>query len=155
MPRAMLRWILPCASHGPALWGGCKPSVLAANLAMFLAFPLSVMQEQNAFPGRTNLLLSRLATAVCVGFPAAVSHFPASARSKCIITGNPVRKDLLSATTESGATTLPVARTPQPRMERPHAPAPSATSSRKERSLPWMRATWQPQLALPLVVQAQ
>lgn len=82
--------------EGPVHYESAEPSVLAANSAVSAVLPLPVLQEQNAIPGRTNILLAHLATAICVGFPASIAHFPSSAQSKCIVTGNPVRQDLLS-----------------------------------------------------------
>ena len=53
-----------------------------------------VVQEQNAYAGVTNKLLSRRASQIHVAFPEARRWFPAS---KCRMTGNPTRSELLSA----------------------------------------------------------
>ncbi|ERN05455.1 uncharacterized protein LOC18433635 isoform X1 [Amborella trichopoda] len=50
-----------------------------------------VIQEQNCQPGLTNRILSLFATLIFVSFPASVGFFP---KSKCVITGNPVRPSL-------------------------------------------------------------
>ncbi len=61
----------------------CVGPVLAARWLGIPAF----LHESNTIPGRTNRLLSRLATEVFVGFPSAASRF----RRGAIATGTPVR----------------------------------------------------------------
>ncbi len=78
-----------------------RPSCVLA-VGGYAAFPLGLaawlkgvpllVQEQNAVPGLTNRLLSRLARRVFISFAAAERHFPAG---KSLLTGNPVRPDLL------------------------------------------------------------
>ena len=53
----------------------------------------TVIQEQNSYPGITNKLLSKKANAICVAYENLERFFPAD---KIILTGNPVRQDLLS-----------------------------------------------------------
>lgn len=53
-----------------------------------------VVQEQNAYAGVTNKLLSRRASQIHIAFPEARRWFPAS---KCRLTGNPTRAELASA----------------------------------------------------------
>jgi len=55
----------------------------------------SLIQEQNSFPGITNRILSRTVDKICVAFEGMEKHFPAS---RIVITGNPVRKDILELT---------------------------------------------------------
>ncbi|MFM9057045.1 MAG: undecaprenyldiphospho-muramoylpentapeptide beta-N-acetylglucosaminyltransferase [Bacteroidota bacterium] len=52
----------------------------------------TLIQEQNSFPGITNRLLSRKASAICVAYPGMERFFPAD---RIVFTGNPVRKELL------------------------------------------------------------
>lgn len=52
----------------------------------------TVIQEQNSFPGITNKLLSKKADAICVAYENLERFFPAA---KMILTGNPVRQDLI------------------------------------------------------------
>ncbi len=52
-----------------------------------------LIQEQNSFPGITNRLLSSKADKICVAYDGMEKFFPAS---KIILTGNPVRKDIMS-----------------------------------------------------------
>ena len=73
----------------------CGPILLAASL---LHVP-TLIQEQNVVPGITNKILSKFVTKVAVGTPEAVSHFPAE---KVVYTGNPIRREVLSATREEG-----------------------------------------------------
>ena len=52
----------------------------------------TLIQEQNSYPGITNKLLSKKANAICVAYENLERFFPAS---KIVLTGNPVRQDLL------------------------------------------------------------
>lgn len=52
----------------------------------------TVIQEQNSFPGITNKLLSKKANKICVAYENLERFFP---KEKMILTGNPVRQDLM------------------------------------------------------------
>ena len=52
----------------------------------------TVIQEQNSFPGITNKLLSKKANRICVAYENLERFFP---KDKMILTGNPVRQDLI------------------------------------------------------------
>ncbi|KQW98520.1 undecaprenyldiphospho-muramoylpentapeptide beta-N-acetylglucosaminyltransferase [Flavobacterium sp. Root420] len=52
----------------------------------------TVIQEQNSFPGITNKLLSKRANAICVAYENLERFFP---KEKMVLTGNPVRQDLI------------------------------------------------------------
>ncbi len=52
----------------------------------------TVVQEQNSFPGITNKILAARATKICVAYENLEKFFP---KSKLVLTGNPVRKDLI------------------------------------------------------------
>ena len=52
----------------------------------------TVIQEQNSFPGITNKLLSKKANAICVAYENLERFFP---KDKIVLTGNPVRQDLI------------------------------------------------------------
>ena len=52
----------------------------------------TVIQEQNSYPGITNKLLSKKANSICVAYDNLERFFPAD---KMLLTGNPVRQDLL------------------------------------------------------------
>lgn len=52
----------------------------------------TVIQEQNSFPGITNKLLSKKANAICVAYDNLERFFP---KGKIVLTGNPVRQDLI------------------------------------------------------------
>lgn len=51
----------------------------------------TVLQEQNSYPGVTNKLLAKKAKSICVAYEGMDKYFE---KSKLIMTGNPVRKDL-------------------------------------------------------------
>ncbi len=53
----------------------------------------TLLQEQNSYAGVTNKLLAKKAKKICVAYPGLERFFPAD---KLVLTGNPVRKDLLS-----------------------------------------------------------
>ena len=69
----------------------------------YVSFPLGVaatvkgvpliLQEQNSIPGKTNLLLSRFAKKVLVGYRGATGFF----NGKAVFTGNPIREEILKA----------------------------------------------------------
>lgn len=54
----------------------------------------TLLQEQNSYAGVTNKLLGRRADRICVAYENMDRFFPAD---KIVLTGNPVRKDLLEA----------------------------------------------------------
>lgn len=53
----------------------------------------TVIQEQNSYPGITNKLLAKDANVICTAYPDMERFFP---KEKIVLTGNPVRQDLLS-----------------------------------------------------------
>ena len=53
-----------------------------------------LIQEQNSFAGKTNKVLGRKAKKICVAYEGMERFFPAD---KIIMTGNPVRQQLLNA----------------------------------------------------------
>ena len=53
----------------------------------------TIIQEQNSFPGITNKLLGKKANKICVAYENLERFFP---KDKLILTGNPVRQDLLN-----------------------------------------------------------
>jgi UDP-N-acetylglucosamine--N-acetylmuramyl-(pentapeptide) pyrophosphoryl-undecaprenol N-acetylglucosamine transferase len=62
------------------------------QMANMLNIP-TVIQEQNSFPGITNKLLSKKANKICVAYENLERFFP---KEKMILTGNPVRQDLIA-----------------------------------------------------------
>jgi len=52
----------------------------------------TLIQEQNSFPGVTNRLLGKRVSRICVAYPGMDRYFPSD---KVILTGNPVRSDLV------------------------------------------------------------
>jgi UDP-N-acetylglucosamine--N-acetylmuramyl-(pentapeptide) pyrophosphoryl-undecaprenol N-acetylglucosamine transferase len=52
----------------------------------------SIIQEQNSYAGITNRILAKRVDKICVAYPGMEKYFPAD---KIIMTGNPVRNDLL------------------------------------------------------------
>lgn len=68
----------------------------------------TLIHEQNSTPGLANKLSSQKARTVCVAFPAAIEAFrpKAGADTQIIVTGNPVRKQILNASFEAGRANL-------------------------------------------------
>lgn len=61
------------------------PVVMACK---FLNIPV-VLHEQNAYPGKANLWLSKYSETVCISYPDTLKYF--SKAKKVVVTGNPVR----------------------------------------------------------------
>lgn len=73
-------------ASGAAMWA-------AANMGI----PI-LLQEQNGFAGVTNKILKNKASKICVAYEGMERFFPAD---KLILTGNPVRQNLLNGTKHS------------------------------------------------------
>jgi len=68
-------------------------SGLLLQMANMMRIP-TVIQEQNSYPGITNKLLSKKASRICVAYQNLERFFP---KEKIIVTGNPVRQDLIDS----------------------------------------------------------
>lgn len=55
----------------------------------------AIIHEQNSFPGVTNKILAKLVTKVLTSFEDSHVRFPEETRNKLVLTGNPVRKEIL------------------------------------------------------------
>lgn len=75
-------------ASGPVLYRGAGKGVKC------------LIQEQNSFPGITNKILAKRAEKICVAYPGMERFFPAD---KIVMTGNPVRQNLLSAVDKAAA----------------------------------------------------
>src|SRR6056297_798785 len=67
-------------ASGPALRVACKKRIP------------TLIQEQNSYAGITNRLLSKKAEKICVAYDGMEKYFP---EEKIMLTGNPVRKELI------------------------------------------------------------
>jgi UDP-N-acetylglucosamine--N-acetylmuramyl-(pentapeptide) pyrophosphoryl-undecaprenol N-acetylglucosamine transferase len=63
------------------------------RVAQMMKIP-TIIQEQNSFAGITNRLLSLRAQKICIAYEDVKKYFPSN---KTVLTGNPVRKDILEA----------------------------------------------------------
>ena len=70
-------------ASAPLLWAATRMGVPA------------LIQEQNGFAGLTNKILGKKAARICVAYEGMEKFFPAD---KIIMTGNPIRKDIVPAT---------------------------------------------------------
>jgi UDP-N-acetylglucosamine--N-acetylmuramyl-(pentapeptide) pyrophosphoryl-undecaprenol N-acetylglucosamine transferase len=66
------------------------PVIVAARL---LGVPTCI-HEQNSIPGLANRALGKVAGRICISLPGSETYFP---RRKTVLTGNPVRRELLAA----------------------------------------------------------
>lgn len=67
-------------ASGPLLYAATRKGIPA------------LVQEQNSYAGITNKLLAKRAQKICVAYPNMESFFPTD---KLVMTGNPVRKDIM------------------------------------------------------------
>lgn len=80
---------------------GFKPDI-AVGVGGYASWPLlyaasslgipTLIQEQNSYAGVTNKALAKKASAICVAYEGMEKFFP---KEKLMVTGNPVRKDIL------------------------------------------------------------
>jgi UDP-N-acetylglucosamine--N-acetylmuramyl-(pentapeptide) pyrophosphoryl-undecaprenol N-acetylglucosamine transferase len=85
-------------------------AVGAITFGGYVSFPLDraawrlqlplVVHEQNSVPGLTNRLAARWADRIAVTFPGSAHRFRHPER--CVVTGNPVREDVLALDREAG-----------------------------------------------------
>lgn len=61
------------------------------KIATLLGIP-TVIQEQNNFPGKTNKILAKKASAICVAYQGLDKYFPIG---KLKLTGNPIREEVV------------------------------------------------------------
>ena len=88
---------------------GFKPDI-AIGVGGYASAPLlraatkmgvpALIQEQNGFAGLTNKILARKAGCICVAYEGMERFFPAD---KIVLTGNPIRSDIIPATPASKA----------------------------------------------------
>lgn len=78
----------------------CGPILLMAAL---LKIP-TLIQEQNAIPGITNKILARFVDKIAVGYAEAIPRFPVT--GKAVVTGNPIRSDVMAISREQGQAEL-------------------------------------------------
>lgn len=97
--RRIIREWRPDAAVGTGGYA-CGPVILAAALARVP----TLIHEQNALPGITNRLLSRFAGLVAVTFADSVNYF--HGKAKVLITGLPVRPEILRSNREAGLKNL-------------------------------------------------
>lgn len=87
MARGLVREFRPHVAVG--VGGYASGPVLAA--AQRMGVP-TLIQEQNSYPGRTNVLLAKRVDRICVAYAGMERYFP---KEKILLTGNPVRQDVV------------------------------------------------------------
>ncbi len=74
-----------------AIGTGGYASAALLKVAGSIGIP-TLIQEQNSYPGITNKILSKTAKRICVAYAGLDRYFPAK---KILVTGNPIREDIL------------------------------------------------------------
>lgn len=87
LARQLVRKYKPHVAVG--VGGYASGPLLAA--AQRMGIP-TLIQEQNSFPGKTNVLLAKRVDRICVAYAGMEKFFP---REKLLLTGNPVRQDVV------------------------------------------------------------
>lgn len=79
----------------------CKGGYVSFPVAIgaFLARVPVVLHESDLVPGLANRLSARFATKICVSYENSKKFFP---KDKVVLTGNPVRKDIVKGDAEKG-----------------------------------------------------
>ena len=67
---------------------------------------ITIVHEQNSFPGVTNKILSKKVDLVITCFEEAKTRFPEKGQKKVVLVGNPVRQELLETTKEKARKNL-------------------------------------------------
>lgn len=88
--RALVRGFKPHVTVG--VGGYASGPLLAA--AQRMGVP-TLIQEQNSFPGKTNIHLAKRAKRICVAYDGMEKYFP---KDRILLTGNPVRSDTVKLT---------------------------------------------------------
>lgn len=88
--RKLVRSFKPDVAVG--VGGYASGPLLAA--AQRMAVP-TLIQEQNSFPGKTNVYLAKRVDRICVAYAGMDKYFP---KEKLLLTGNPVRQDVVRLT---------------------------------------------------------
>ena len=96
MVRKIIRDFKPQVGVGVGGYASGAAMKVAANMGV----PI-LLQEQNGFAGVTNKLLKNDAQKICVAYEGMERFFPAE---KIVLTGNPVRQNLLTGTREEAFT---------------------------------------------------
>lgn len=91
--KRMVKKILRDFRPDVAIGVGGYASSATLNAAYELGVPC-LIQEQNSFAGLTNRTLARKASCICVAYEGMERFFP---KERILLTGNPVRQNLLNA----------------------------------------------------------
>lgn len=86
----------------------CAPVLMAAYT---LQIPVLV-HEQNVFPGMTVKMTSRFADCVAISFEDTVKYVSERAREVCVLTGNPLRENMLDLSYDEARTILGIDEKP-------------------------------------------
>ena len=88
--RRLVRTFKPDVAVG--VGGYASAPTLAAAQRMQVP---TLIQEQNSFPGKTNIYLAKRVDRICVAYPGMERFFPAD---RILMTGNPVRQEVVRLT---------------------------------------------------------
>ena len=94
--RTLARQIVKEFAPQVAVGVGGYASGPTLNVCEAMGIP-TLLQEQNSYAGVTNKLLAKKARRICVAYDGMERFFPAD---KIVMTGNPIRKEIVPATSE-------------------------------------------------------
>ncbi|MEV0594916.1 UDP-N-acetylglucosamine--N-acetylmuramyl-(pentapeptide) pyrophosphoryl-undecaprenol N-acetylglucosamine transferase [Nonomuraea cavernae] len=96
IPVGVIQAVVHAARYLPdvVLSTGGYVAVPIGVAAKLIRRPL-VMHEQTTVVGLANRMLARLATRIALSHESSLEYLPASARDKAVVTGNPIRPELL------------------------------------------------------------
>ena len=86
--KKILKSFKPSAVVGTGGFASGPMLQIAANNGV-----VTLIQEQNSYPGITNKILSKKVDKICVAYAGMEKYFP---KEKILLTGNPVRQDILT-----------------------------------------------------------
>ncbi len=75
----------------------CAPVLFAAHA---LGIP-TLVHEQNVIPGVTVKMTAKSVDSLCISFPETTGYLKPACAEKCVLTGNPIREEMLTVDKES------------------------------------------------------
>lgn len=80
----------------------CAPVLFAAHA---LGIP-TLVHEQNVIPGVTVKMTAKAVDSLCISFPETTNYLKPSCAKKCVLTGNPIREEMLDVDKETARKAL-------------------------------------------------
>lgn len=102
---SVLKQFIVAIGHAKKILKEWKPDVVIGTggyvcaPVLFAAYSLkipTVIHEQNVIPGVTVKLTAKKADKICISFPETTKYLKPELAHKCVLTGNPIRGEMLS-----------------------------------------------------------